>query len=727
MPAPAFTRRVTSISVLDYLDWVSASRGSGEPEPLTLPPVQRSALWRPRQSLGLWRSLFAGMPVGSFYLSRPGMARRKIEVGGRSGTTEVLGKSGFDLLDGQQRTHAMLLAVDQPALVGKCVWVESLPDRVELHLTTRTQPFGFSAHGERLGVEERARAWESFASKYPAHKNKPEHEVFDLLCASGGRPPMPHGIERADRTLPLNEVVAVWRKRIGGIIEDQAGVSGGITSSLVAEEPLRSALFALGEAEVALILAEPPGGPARSAWLLDLFDKIGAGGTPLSGPERLFSMYKHHVPRIHDAVVAISTGAELLEPLEVARTAIRIAATRKQKPAFWEPTPAEFQRQVALGGDLRFHLDALIDQPLAAEASRLGRAFATVRDLISYVSSGEDGQWDMGLPSVLIADLHPELLRTLVYWAVLAEARDVGAARNDVVRFALFWHLCATNDGKAAVNGSRALYEWARAGTAEIFPWRSLLEALTGVAVPIDDEDVGDDVGEARDPSALRLVRPEIMRAFGTRGSSSTILRSWKARFEGGEAPDAASLFHRWWWRNGMLMWLQRGYVHQITPERPSALVHEDDRLIDLDHIQPRAAYEKDWRTQQQRLPTGDAIRRAFRSERSVVGNGIGNCRWVHYAVNRSDGDAPVEAKLRLATEDWMSRQGLRPGDRDGAMDLESRALWRRASGISEGMWTEDRIAAWQQAVEERTVWLYECLWREANFNAWRVAVPLQT
>jgi hypothetical protein len=67
MPTPVFQDdcSVRSMKLLDYLDWVIASRRQAL-EPLTLPPVQRSALWRPRQILNLWRSLFDGMPIGAF-------------------------------------------------------------------------------------------------------------------------------------------------------------------------------------------------------------------------------------------------------------------------------------------------------------------------------------------------------------------------------------------------------------------------------------------------------------------------------------------------------------------------------------------------------------------------------------------------------------------------------------------------------------------------------------
>lgn len=725
MPAPSFTRRVTSMALLDYLDWVEASRRPGMREPLALPPLQRSALWRPRQVLNLWRSLLAGMPVGSFYLTRPGNERRAIQVAGQSSTTKTLGDSGFDLLDGQQRTYAMLLAVDPPRETGKCVWVQVLRDRVELHITTRAQPFGFYANGERLRADARWKARTDFDAAHPELSEEPDHALFDRCIALQGRPPTPHRVEPHGHVWPLDETVAAWRLRRGKQMppdEDRNSVRSDGDHAF--EEHLRNALSVLDAAEVALILAEPPMDAASAEWLLELFDRIGAGGTPLSGPERLFSMYKHHVPYVHDAVSAIASRREaLLEPVEVARTAIRIAGTMRDKPAFWEPSPADFQRQLTEEGGLRPYLDMLIAPRQACKASCLGEAFATVSRLLRYVEPGGDGSWDIGLPAVLVADVHPELIRVLVHWAVLSIGRNVDGARADVVRFALFWHLCVTNDGKAAVNSAKVLRHWHEAGLDGTFPWLDLLRALTGVEVPVHEADVTNEPPEARDPSALRLVPPDILRKLGTHDlPSSPVLRSWKTRFEQAGDPNAAALFLRWWQRSGMLLWLQRGYLNEVTPDYAPASGYEEDRPVDLDHIQPQVAYSRDWRLQKRHLPNNESMQKAFYNERGTLGGGIGNFRWIASAVNRSDGDVSVAVKLRLASNGWISREGKHPCARDGAMNPESRDLWLRASAPPDGTWTEDRIAAWQQAVEERTVWLYECLWKEVGFDAWRLA-----
>lgn len=65
---------VTSLKALDLLAWACRSQKilSGtldtDEDVLALPPIQRSAVWRPRQVLAFWDSLLSNLPVGMFYL-----------------------------------------------------------------------------------------------------------------------------------------------------------------------------------------------------------------------------------------------------------------------------------------------------------------------------------------------------------------------------------------------------------------------------------------------------------------------------------------------------------------------------------------------------------------------------------------------------------------------------------------------------------------------------------
>ncbi len=112
---------VRGLSLLSFLDWAhrshTAMQGTGSTRAdapgqpvhqfglLALPPVQRSAVWRPKQVIDLWDSLFRGLPIGSFYLT-PRAAGLVRDLGG--GRIVDDGRPGHDLFDGQQRTRALL-------------------------------------------------------------------------------------------------------------------------------------------------------------------------------------------------------------------------------------------------------------------------------------------------------------------------------------------------------------------------------------------------------------------------------------------------------------------------------------------------------------------------------------------------------------------------------------------------------------------------------------------
>lgn len=62
------------------------------------------------------------------------------------------------------------------------------------------------------------------------------------------------------------------------------------------------------------------------------------------------------------------------------------------------------------------------------------------------------------------------------------------------------------------------------------------------------------------------------------------------------------------------------------------------------------------------------------------------------------------------------------------AFNPEQRAIWRKASGSDKGVsggskqWDAERLSAFQQAVEQRTFWLYRCFYDELGFERWAAA-----
>jgi uncharacterized protein with ParB-like and HNH nuclease domain len=89
-----------------WLDWTC--RNVDGPF-IALPMIQRGSVWRPHQVIELWDSLLQGMPIGSMMVSElnEGTFVRQL---GKNRSQMVTEAGGLALIDGQQRTLAMLVA-----------------------------------------------------------------------------------------------------------------------------------------------------------------------------------------------------------------------------------------------------------------------------------------------------------------------------------------------------------------------------------------------------------------------------------------------------------------------------------------------------------------------------------------------------------------------------------------------------------------------------------------
>ena len=161
---PPFERNETVIGwpVLSLVDWVCASNsilsGGISPEGMpviAMPPVQRSAVWRPKQVVDLWDSLMRGLPIGTFSLVSADGPRDVVHL--PTDKTRRFTGVGFDLLDGQQRVRALLVGAVGFPEERRCLWVdlgaEEAIQRPCLRLTSKAQPFGYDAStGNKLGL-----------------------------------------------------------------------------------------------------------------------------------------------------------------------------------------------------------------------------------------------------------------------------------------------------------------------------------------------------------------------------------------------------------------------------------------------------------------------------------------------------------------------------------------------------------------------------------------------
>lgn len=736
---------IAGVRLFDLIDWVRASdhvlSGGKPPEAMpviAMPPVQRTAVWRPKQVLDLWDSLMYGLPIGAFYLVDRSVGAHKLVRLGTNGNGSLPAKvqestrAGFDLLDGQQRVRALLAGVKGPAAGALCLWVDFGDKNAGQHpclrVTSKAQPFGYDGRtGGKLRMDQRRAARlaiEPCAKERPLWcGNRPAYDLdlFDgpvTLDKEGKnrieQPPRP--FEATDRTVPLHSLLDAWRKRLPDDADTDAGLTAlrgalpqpwGKDDARInaALRTLDQALCRVERAEVALLRVDPD-----QKTLLTLFERIGAGGTPLSLEERLFSIYKHHVPEIRDVVNVIHDKAgRVLPPTKIVAAALRIANTRLDRLQYTIPSARDFAEEMAAGpaGKLWQSLKGLMPEGTDLVHGRvglLGDAFVAIRQMLSQSDQG--GMFWM--PDAVLAVLPAELWDVLVFWAVrvleAGRGADLAASRKEVVRFALFWHVFGWNNEKSARWAFKHLQDMQ---DVTHFPGSALYRNLIGT-------DRGD-----RCACALIDAGEFTQRLLSKERSSGW--RTDRERFGEKERNEVGA--HWWWSGRKVLPWLQRDYIVEAFPSYQPLSDHEDDLPYDVDHICP---WEDcgNWFSVGNRIKTlegkPDLVKR-MRDGRDAVGNGIGNLRLVSASDNRGDRDADISEKMPFAIraaaleedEANMGKFAFPPDDR---------TLWKqvsRSGKVAERHWDECRLASFQQAVGKRAAWFYSRFYNELGYATW--------
>ena len=733
---------VVGWKLLDFVDWVDRSKDiletGSDPGPMpviALPPVQRSAVWRPKQVLDLWDSLMRGLPIGTFYLAWHDTGPRDVVRPGTNETIKISAK-GFDLLDGQQRLRALMVGILGPADEKRCLWVDlgakDTGPSPCLLLTSQAQPFGYDPKtGNKLHVDHRRKAREQVERDAEDHgllhadgvgglRRAYDLELFEGAVTQDGRPlqpqpPLPYGTTKG-QVFKLQALFETWRNCASRQADQGVAALRSVTENAPAlEKPLlalHKAFCNVESAQVALLKVDPSNFQGGDQDLLALFARIGAGGTPLSREEQLYSIYKHHVPQMRDAVEAIHRKAgRVLSPIKIVTTALRIANARADELRTNTPDPIEFTKAMTSPENkLRMELKKLLPESLEPSGSldgTLSQSFVTMKSLLSY----EDGVGSFWLPDVLLTLLPAEFWQVLVFWATShPKAAERERCRQEAVRFALFWRLCVLNDEKAA-NAAFAFLKRERAKHAT-FPGAALYQLLTGA-------------GQSEKYAHALLPPCEFERKL-CQASESPTWRTDEERFvENKLRNDVGS---NWWWHGRkMLPWLQRDYIKDAFPGYVPLSDHEDDLPYDFDHICPYKDWG-DWVSVRNRLESIDGgVRQRMRDGRWGVGNGIGNLRIVDSSINRADQDDDIARKMPFAVA------GGEPSDSDRAemaklaFPPEDRALWKKVSrtgAVSERRWNDDRLAAFQRAVEQRAAWLYRRFFDDLGYEQW---VPEQS
>lgn len=740
--------RICTIPIRQWLDYCC---GNLQEEYIALPLIQRGSVWRPDQIIDLWDSLLRGMPVGSFMLNTI-PENTLVRLPGQTHSFK-LQRETFGLLDGQQRTLAMLagwpLLREQPAM-DRRVWVDFADDPRKEHLfilrvTTENHPFGFRRDDAkaRLALSDRRKAIMAYQIVHGQEDGQRIDFRKSMPYAASNSLPMDlaeliarHSVdEEVFSAYTLGELKKIKNYRM---VNKPAGDAPNIEcidvwSTLTPSEKdaaedrvrrfHRALTRLLSGLYVPLILIDMEALEAGSQEgdedpaLAILFKRVGANGTSLSNADYIFSVIKHYCPETHELVNGFCERNEdyniaaLLTPASLVTTTVRLAMTRcldeKNGPLrdVIDLDKKEFYRllngKVSISGGTGKFLDSVFLPMMQGNDALSARSlFDELASLLKFRGKG-----DIGLPAHALILLKKALLQVLLFWvqALEADKERLEANRRDAIRFILFWSLCVTDVDKASLKS----YEFIRKEKGDVS-----LSALYHVLL---SEGV-----------AFRLYPPDaLVERIGNviripvDGSDKRPLKGW-SRFsptpnedsDNSDNSKARNFYRRWWGLGGhihpLLLWLQRDYVASLLGSPVAG--REEDTPYDYDHILPQSHWSG-WTGQGNNADRIAAFMPPSDNGYGVVGNGIGNVRVWSSSDNRSDGNSPPS--IKLSDDDAYKLS---------AIDVAHKHLWEGCSSEigKHRSWSPERAIAFQQAVEERAWGLYKDFYADLELSSWQ-------
>ncbi|NJL07450.1 MAG: DUF262 domain-containing protein [Methylacidiphilales bacterium] len=681
-------RTVEIIKVRDLIDW-HLSKTEGR---LLLPPIQRSLVWRNEQIVNYWDSLLRGYPAGMIMVHRrPKVDDDQPKPQGRdsAGHTRMTRPDDWMLFDGQQRLASLLLGFGEgPWSMSLRLWVDFgvSPDsesglKYQLRISSAGQPFGYQAKwpGSKFPIEKRREKideWTTPGKNKPTIKNVNGSDIIDQIAA-----------------VPLEDIckaVLIGGKALSSTSSFAAANSIEAKTAADFSADLRD-LF--NSEFVVKLIDERIVNNSRE--YIRLFGRIGQGGARLTDDEFTYSILKQNYPSIHDRMREIMVGKEapgrIADEVNLVLGSLRVAKViaPRENVAIWEiasrPDPEFVSSKLMDWPQARKEFLALIPPvprdgcPDESQGGKLLKSLKALRLALSY----DEQSAPDGFPSILFARFPKELVEVLLLFAAKGDGYlhwtgvDMAALRS----FALHWLLFVINPHKAAnaVFAAAASPKWifsSRIAKRLIYEFER-----QGFARPMARED------------ALVALRAGVADPAGSGGA----LRVWEKRFsEDRESRDTLRCLAS----NGesikcALMWLQRSYLEGNFGDYDPTSDRDDDLPVDLDHLIPRAVFSFDWRHADKRLED-DIDLDNFRNHRGVVGNSLGNYRWLSASENR-------ERRCGLIVPD-VPDTGL-IGD-----VAEWNALIPRDG--ENRIWSPEDVSMFQRLIDMRTLRIYEALFQ---------------
>ncbi len=674
-----FGRSFETIAVQDVVAWSQNQDGSR----LLLPPIQRSAVWRNAQIINYWDSLLRGYPAGLMLVHQSRAQSLTLD-----GVTTQARDQDYDLFDGQQRLTALLLGYGAGQLHHRLrLWVDlgkSPSDAsgllFQLRISSSGQPFGYRADSpnDKPPLGERAKCQAAWTEKHPGQAFHAK-EVF--LTVTG------LDLISAQFAFPLDKAVSLVTSRQWEAVKIMTDACPGAPPERI-EAFVQALMNTLQQAiifqRVDASLIEQERDYVR------YFARLGQGGTRLTDDELTYSIIKLQYPQIRDRMREIMDGpaGRIAGEVNLVLAALRVAKVTSG----WDGGGVEWKILGRPSPDFVYelkqpHLAAVLEAFLRMIAppsnGLLKLRLETIRRRLEYHPTDNPA----GLPRLLLARLPHSLVDVLLLRQSLEDLADRKTINqpDPLPTFVLFWLLFVADTDKGA---------WLMFRRHPHVDKTADLPTIPALIRELESEGVSR-VLPRRDE--LTLLREEIRKG-------NHRLRSWAERFTGADATDERKpgealrvltcdreLTKR------TLLWLQREYLATSFPDFDPTSNRDEDLPVDLDHLVPESKFGFHWKSRASYISFDDTDEN-FRHHRSLIGNSLGNFRWLDTSTNRGRGNRELEplpnnADLLSTSEEWNSLMTQLP-------------------------WTIKDVAAFQQLIDLRSIDLIRKLTEDSRLDA---------
>ena len=148
-----------------------------------------------------------------------------------------------------------------------------------------------------------------------------------------------------------------------------------------------------------------------------------------------------------------------------------------------------------------------------------------------------------------------------------------------------------------------------------------------------------------------------------------------------------------------LLAWLQRDYLYQRFSYYDPTSGRDEDLPLDLDHIVPASRFSFRWNASYLPNMSGTSLE-AFRWPRGVVGNSLGNFRWLCASDNRARGAGIAEFIPK-----WDVFE-------------DNPASWNDLIKAPGEIWSPADVEQFQKLIDIRTVYLTQRLIEDSGMRA---------